>query len=63
MSCSRPVKQGTVKFLNFRTRTKFTVNTLKFNLKRFYHCVIPLNDANGIANSLDPDQTAPLGAV
>ena len=31
--------------------------------KRFYHGVIPLNDANGIANSEDPDQTAPLGAV
>ena len=29
----------------------------------FYHGVIPLNDAKGIANSEDPDQTAPLGAV
>ena len=25
--------------------------------------MIPLNDANGIANSEDPDQTASLGAV
>ena len=23
--------------------------------------MIPLNDVNGITNSLDPDQTAPLG--
>ena len=35
----------------------------KIQTKRFYHGVIPLNDANGIANSEDPDQTAPLGAV
>ena len=35
----------------------------KIQSKRFYHGVIPLNDANGIANSEDPDQTAPLGAV
>ena len=47
-----------------------TVNTYlpyckhsKIQTKRFYHGVIPLNDANGIANSADPDQTAPLGAV
>ena len=31
--------------------------------KRFYHGLIPLDDANGIANSEDSDQTAPLGAV
>ena len=29
----------------------------------FYHGVIPLNYANGTANSEDPDQTAPLGTV
>ena len=28
-----------------------------------YHTVMSLNDAEGIANSVDPDQTAPLGAV
>ena len=32
-------------------------------MKRFYHGVIPSNDANGIANGEDTDQTAPLGAV
>ena len=31
-------------------------------IRRFYHGVIPQNDANGIANNGDPDQTAPLGA-
>ena len=28
-----------------------------------YHRVMSPNDAEGIANSVDPDQTAPLGAV
>ena len=28
-----------------------------------YHGVISPNDADGMANSVDPDQTAPLGAV
>ena len=35
----------------------------KNQTKRFYHGLICLDDANGIANSEDPDQTAPLGAV
>ena len=35
----------------------------KNQTKRFYHGVILLNDKNGIANSEDPDQTVPLGAV
>ena len=34
------------------------IQTKRPNLKVFYQ-----NDANGIANSEDPDQTAPLGAV
>ena len=41
------------KVLNFLTTTNFTAN----------HGVIPLNDSNGIANSEDLDQMAPLGAV
>ena len=28
-----------------------------------YHRVISPNDADGMANSVDPDQTAPLGTV
>ena len=29
----------------------------------FYHRVMSPKDADGMANSVDPDQTAPLGAV
>ena len=28
-----------------------------------YYSVMSPNDADGMANSVDPDQTAPLGAV
>ena len=28
-----------------------------------YHTVMSPNDADGMANSVDPDQAAPLGAV
>ena len=35
----------------------------KIQHKRFYHGVISPNDAIGIANSEDPEQTAHLGAV
>ena len=28
-----------------------------------YYSVLRPNDADGMANSVDPDQTAPLGAV
>ena len=28
-----------------------------------YHRVISPNDADGMANSVDPDQTAPSGAI
>ena len=28
-----------------------------------YYSVMNLNDADGMANSVDPNQTAPLGAV
>ena len=41
----------TVKFLNFRMQENLAVMDF------------PQKDANGIANSEDPDQTAPLGAV
>ena len=30
---------------------------------RLYHRVMGPNDADGMANSVDPDQTAPLAAV
>ena len=51
-----------VKFLTFPTSNNFTVNS-KIQTKRFYHGVILLKDVNGIANSKDPDQTAPLACL
>ena len=48
----------TVKFLN-----KLRSNLPKIETKRPNLRVFCIKDANGIANSEDPDQTAPLGAV
>ena len=45
----------TVKFLNFRTPESFAVNYLKFR-QRPNHRVFCQKDANGIANSEDPEQ-------
>ena len=44
---------------------KFSVITLKFEIwtRRLFLRVMHPKDAEGIANSVDPDQTAPLGAV
>ena len=53
----------TVKFLNFRTPEKFAVIYLKFKTKRPNCRVFHQKNANWIAISEDPDQTAPLGAV
>ena len=52
----------TVNFLNIRTPKKIDVITLKFELCGSTIELCP-NDADGMANSVDPDQTAPLGAV
>ena len=49
---------NTVKFPNFQTPENFAVSYLKFDKSVFRQ-----KDANGIANSEDPDQTAPLRAV
>ena len=48
------------KFLDTK---KLCCNLPKIQTKRLNLKVICQNDANGIANSEDPDQTAPLGAV
>ena len=53
----------TVKFLNFQTPENFSVINLKFYQREQKLRVFCQKDANGIANSEDPDQTAPLGAV
>ena len=52
----------TVNFLNIRTQKKFVVVT-KILTMWLYHRVMSPNDADRMANSADPDQTAPLGAV
>ena len=51
---------GSVKFLNFRTPENFAVIYLKFKQRGPNLKVFCQNRANGIANSEDPDQTAPL---
>ena len=43
----------TVNFLNIRTPKKFVIITLKFELCD-YHRVMNPNDADGMANSVDP---------
>ena len=48
------------KFLDTR---KCCYNHPKTGKKRFYLRVMHPKDADSIANSEDPDQTAPLGAV
>ena len=53
----------TVKFLNFVTPEIFAVIYLKFKQRGQTLRVFCQNGENGIANSEDPDQTAPLGAV
>ena len=57
-------KQNTVKLLKLRTPETYAVITLKFEQGGFtiYRVMHP-NDADRMANSVDPDQTAPLGAV
>ena len=55
------VNMPTIKFLNFRTPKNLCCNLSKIQTKR-PNLVFCQNDANGIANSEDPDQTAPLGA-
>ena len=52
-----------VKFLNFRIPENFAVIYLKFKQKRPNLRIFNQEDSNGIANSEDTDQTAPLGAV
>ena len=54
---------STVKSLNFWTLENSAAIYLKFKTKRPNLRVFRQKDAIEIANSEDPDQTAPLGAV
>ena len=51
----------TLEFLNFRTLKN--CDQLKIQIKKSNYRVMCAKDANGMANSEDPDQTDPLGAV
>ena len=57
------VEQTTVNFLNIRTPKKICCNHSKIKTMWLYHRVMSPNDTDGMTNSVDPDQTAPLGAV
>ena len=57
------VKICTVKLLNIWTPEKISCNHPKIQTKWLYHRVMHSKDADGMANSVDPDQTAPLGAT
>ena len=50
----------TINFLNIRTPKKLVVITLKFELW-LYHRVMSPNDADGMANSVDPEEQSDLG--
>ena len=54
---------STVKFLNFQTPKNFAVILPKIQTNRPKFRVFYQNDAIRIANSEDPDQTNPLGAI
>ena len=51
------------KFPKYSDTQKICCNHSKNWTMWFYHRVISPNDADGMANSVDPDQTAPLRAV
>ena len=51
------------KFPKYSDTQKIGCNHSKILTMWLYHRVMSPNDADGMANSADPDQTAPLGAV
>ena len=51
------------KFPNYLDTQKICCNHSKIWTMWLYHRVMSPNDADGMANSVDPDQTAPVGAV
>ena len=58
-----PAKLKYRKVPKFSDTRNFCRNLPKIETKRLNLRVFRQKDANGIANSEDPDQTAPLGAV
>ena len=51
------------KFPKYSDTLKICCNHSKIWTLWLYHRVMSPNDADGIANGVDPDQTAPLGSV
>ena len=51
------------KFPKYSDTPKICCNHSKIWTMWLYHSVMSPNDADGMANSVDPDQTAPIGAV
>ena len=51
------------KFSKYSDTQKICCNQSKMWTMLLYHRVMSSNNANGMANSVDPDQTAPLGVV
>ena len=51
------------KFPKYSDTQKICCNQSKIWTTWLYHRVMSPNDADGMTNSVDPDQTAPLGAV
>ena len=57
LSVLYPHRVSTVNFLNIGTPKQFVVIAIKFELW-LYHRVTSPNDADGMANSVDPDRGA-----
>ena len=51
------------KFPKYSDTQKMCCNHSKILTMWLYHTVMSPNDVDGKANSVDPDQTAPLGAI
>ena len=51
------------KFPKYLDTQRIRCNHSKIWTMWLYHRAMSPNDADGMANSVDPDQTAPLGAV
>ena len=62
-ACISFILYDTVMILSFRTPQNICCNHTKVWTMWLYHRLMSPNDADGMANSVDPDQTAPLGAV
>ena len=57
------LKQQPNKFPKYSDTQKMCCNHSKIWTMSLYHRVMSPNDTDGMANRVDPDQTAPLGAV